>query len=242
MKTVGIIQARCGSTRLPRKILMDLGGEPMLARVVARLRRAEGLDMVVVATTTDAGDDEVETLCRGRNWACYRGCQDDVLDRYYQAAQEYEAQAVVRVTGDCPLIDPGVVDLVVGRLHAGRPAVDYVSNIAPTRTYPRGLDTEALTFAALQRTWREAKQPAFREHVTPYIHQHPELFVMQCVTHDRDFSRFRWTVDTAEDMELARRVYEHFGHDGFSWLDVLAAMEQHPRWQDINSHVRQKEI
>ncbi len=242
MKTVAIIQARCGSTRLPRKILMDLGGEPMLARVVTRLSRAVSLDVVVVATTTDAGNDEVEALCRRRNWACYRGSENDVLDRYYQAAQVYEAQAVVRVTGDCPMIDPGVVDLVVGRLHADLPAVDYVSNIAPTRTYPRGLDTEALTFAALQRAWREAKQPACREHVTPYIHQHPELFAMRCVTHDRDFSGFRWTVDTAEDMELVRTVYEHFGHDGFSWLDALSAMEQHPQWQEINSHVRQKEI
>ena len=176
MKTVAIIQARMGSTRLPGKVLLDLAGEPMLARVVHRVQRAASLQEVIVATTVQPADDAITQLCAGRGWPCARGSQDDVLDRYYQAATASQADVVVRITSDCPLIEPDVIDQVVGALLAGQPEVDYASNVQPPRTFPRGLDVEVIRFDALERAWREDVDPAWREHVTPYLYRHPERF------------------------------------------------------------------
>lgn len=242
MKVLAIVQARMGSTRLPGKVLRDLAGEPMLARVVARLSRAGRLAGVVVATTTQPADDAVAGLCRSRSWPVFRGREEDVLDRYYQAARAYAADAVVRVTADCPLIEPAVVDRVVREFAERQPEVAYVSNVVPTRTYPHGLDTEVFTFAALERAWREDANPTWREHVTPYLYRRPELFRIYCVCHDSDLSTMRWTVDTPEDWEFVNRVYRHFGHDRFSWHDVLALLEQRPDWQQLNRHVRQRTV
>lgn len=242
MKIVAIIQARMGSTRLPGKILLDLAGEPMLARDMHRLSRAQTLDEVVVATTIKSTDDAIVALCQKRNWPCFRGSEADVLDRYYRAAQEYQADVVVRVTSDCPLIEPEVVDRVVREFLERQPEIDYASNTAPERTFPRGLDTEVMSFEALARAWREDKNPAWREHVTPYIRRHPELFETYGVINDEDLSYMRWTVDTPEDLALVRRIYEHFGHDQFSWREVRAVLAQHPAWLEINREVHQKVI
>lgn len=242
MKIVAIIQARMGSTRLPGKVLLDLAGEPMLARDMHRLARAQTLDDVVVATTIKSTDDAIVALCQERNWPYFRGSEADVLDRYYRAAQEYQADVVVRVTSDCPLIEPDVVDRVVQEFLERQPEIDYASNTAPERTFPRGLDTEIMSFEALARAWREDKNPAWREHVTPYIWRHPELFETYNVLNEEDLSYMRWTVDTPEDLALARRIYEHFGHDQFSWHEVLAVLVQHPAWLEINRDVHQKVI
>lgn len=241
-KIIAIAQGRSGSQRLPRKILMPVEGEPMMARVIERLRRARSLSEVVVATTTDSDDDAVEELSATRGWNCFRGSHHDVLDRYYQAAKKYQADVVVRITCDCPLIEPEVVDRVVNAFVAQMPKVDYVSNVLEPRTYPRGLDTEVFSFAALERSWREGKLPLHREHVTPYIYQNPQLFRMQAVRHERDYSGHRWTVDTVEDMELVRRIYGHFGHDRFGWLEVLELLDQHPDWVAINRAIEQKKL
>ena len=159
MKTVAIIQARMGSTRLPGKALVDLAGEPMLARVVHRVQRASSVHEVMVATTVQPADDTIAQLCAVNGWPCTRGSQNDVLDRYYQAALASQADVVVRITSDCPLIEPEVIDQVVGALLAGQPAVDYASNVQPPRTFPRGLDTEAMRFDALRTRLARGRQP-----------------------------------------------------------------------------------
>lgn len=241
-RIVGIIQARTGSTRLPRKVLADLAGESMLGRTVQRLRRVRGVDEIVVATTTVPGDDAVAALCAERGWRCYRGSLEDVLDRYYQAAWRHGADIVVRITSDCPLLDPEVTGQVVDAFVERLPAIDYVTNGYPRRTFPRGLDTEVMRFSALTRAWHEADTPACREHVTPYLYQHPEVFRSYNVVNDADHSGHRWTVDTPEDLALVRRIYEHFGDAEFGWRDVLALLSQHPDWADLNRHVPQKTL
>ena len=242
MRIIAIIQARMGSTRLPGKVLLDLAGEPMLARDMHRLSRAQALNEVVVATTIKSTDDAIVALCQERNWPCFRGSEADVLDRYYRAAQEYQADVVVRVTSDCPLIEPEVVDRVVREFLERQPEIDYASNTAPERTFPRGLDTEVMSFEALARAWREDKNPAWREHVTLYIRRHPELFKTYGVINDEDLSYMRWTVDTPEDLTLVRRIYEHFRHNQFSWREVLTVLAQYPEWLEINRDIQQKVI
>jgi spore coat polysaccharide biosynthesis protein SpsF len=242
MRIVAIIQARMGSTRLPGKVLSDLGGAPMLSRVVSRVCRAVSLDDVRVGTTTGAEDDVIARWCAQHGCPCFRGSRDDVLDRYYQAARQAGADAVVRVTADCPLIDPGVIDRVVAEFRARQPLVHYASNVAAPRTYPRGLDTEVIRSDALSRAWAEDQDPAWREHVTPYVYRHPELFHTHAVRAGADYSAMRWTVDTAADREFARRVYGHFGDAPFSWQDVLALLGRNPEWLAINAHVEQKAV
>ena len=239
---VAVIQARTGSTRLPGKVLMDIAGEPMLARVVTRAARAETLDEVVIATTTLGSDDRVATLCAERGWPCFRGSEDDVLDRYYQAARLHHARHVVRITSDCPLIDPGVVDRVVGEFLDRQPGVDYACNFLPQRTFPRGLDTEVMNFRALEKAWREDDNPAHREHVTQYILRHPDRFRVHGVVNPADLSRHRWTVDTIEDLTLVRQIYEHFGNDSFSWEAVAGFLDGRPDLVAINRHIEQKVV
>jgi spore coat polysaccharide biosynthesis protein SpsF len=241
-KAVAIIQARMGSSRLPGKVLLGLAGEPMLARVVNRAQRAQTIDLVVIATTTEPADDVLVALCAARGWPCFRGSQDDVLDRYYRAAKEHEADLVVRITSDCPLIEPEIIDRVVRELHASRPPADYACNVLPHRTYPRGLDVEAFWFNTLKELWIEDENPSWREHVTQYLHHHPERFVIRGVLNDRDLSAMRWTVDTPEDFELVRLIYEAFGHDLFSWREVLRLLGENPHWLKINSLVPQKVV
>lgn len=241
MRVVAIIQARMGSTRLPGKVMTDLGGEPVLARVVARARKARLLDEVVVATTGLEADNVIVDFCAARGWPCFRGSEEDVLDRYFRAATAFGADIVVRITSDCPLIEPEVIDLVVQRFLDGG-SVDYASNTLPPRTFPRGLDVEVMAFAALATAWREDDNPAWREHVTPYIYRHPEKFRLLSVTNEEDYSHMRWTVDTAEDLAFVRKIYEHFGAQDFAWRDVLRLLEDHPEWLEINRHVRQRQV
>ncbi|WP_422931562.1 cytidylyltransferase domain-containing protein [Singulisphaera sp. PoT] len=241
MKVVAIVQARLGSTRLPRKVLQDLDGEPMLARVLNRLQRARLVDQVVVATTTEARDSPLVEWCESSGWPVFQGSETDVLDRYLGAAKAFNADVVVRITSDCPLIDPGVVDLVVKALLIRQPPLDYVSNIL-TRTYPRGLDTEAFRHAALESAWIEDQDVSSREHVTPYLYRKPGRFRLGGVENEKDVSHLRWTVDTAEDLELIRRIYETFGHDEMSWREVLDLIERNPEWSEINRHIEQKVI
>ena len=235
-RIVAIIQAHMGSTRLPGKVLKGLAGKPVLTRVVNRVRRANLLDEVVVATTTKPGDDVLVDLCKSEGWPWFRGSEEDVLDRYYRAAKQFSADVVVRITSDCPLIEPEVTDLVIKEFIEAKP--DY----AHTRNYPRGLDTEVFSFDVLERIWNEDKNPAWREHVTPYIYRHPEKFSIKAVCNDEDLSFMRWTVDTQEDLEFVRRIYDHFGHDLFSWREVLDLLKEHPEWLEINKHIVQKTL
>lgn len=240
MRVVAIIQARMGSTRLPGKVLEDVGGRSMLSRVVRRTRRASTLDEVVVATSTASQDDPILLECRRLGIGCFRGSEADVLDRYFGAAEAYRAQSVVRVTSDCPLIDWSVIDRVVSAFREGRP--DYASNTLE-RTYPRGLDTEVMTREALARAWCEASEPYERVHVTPYLYRHPELFRLLPVIGERDASAARWTVDTPEDLLFVRTVYQRFGDtDRFSWQDAWTLVDREPELAKINGHIQHKRL
>jgi spore coat polysaccharide biosynthesis protein SpsF len=240
MSTLAIIQARMGSRRLPGKVLLDLGGATVLARVVRRLARSEQISQIVVATTGAPADEAIVSECQRLQVSYFRGSEDDVLDRYYQAARSHPAGAVVRVTSDCPLIDPKLVDETIRVFRDNR--ADYASNVFP-RTYPRGLDTEVFTSAALERAWREAREPSEREHVTPFFYEHPEIFRLSSVSGDVDHSHYRWTLDTPEDLELLRAIYSRFdNHGDFSWQDVIALMEREPDLAELNSQVLQKSL
>jgi len=250
-----------GSSRLPGKVLLDIAGQPMLARVVERTRQARKVDEVVVATTTDPSDDAVVALCQRRGYPYYRGSLYDVLDRYYQTAKTFGAEVIVRITADCPLIDPGVIDRTVQEFMLA--GVDFAANRLPPpwrRTYPIGLDTEVCTFAALERAWREADLPHHREHVMPYLYEPAtsnqqlpggslfSTFRVLVVNHDVDGDRkslghLRWTVDTAEDLNLIRQIYAHFpGRDDFTWLDVLELVQHNPELGQINADVQHKTL
>jgi spore coat polysaccharide biosynthesis protein SpsF len=241
-QVVGIIQARMSSKRLPGKVLKMIQGQPMLARVVERARMAETLDKVVVATTNDPSDDPVAELCQERGYPFLRGNLYDVLDRFYKPAQTFGADVVVRFTGDCPLLDPGLVDHTVREFF--RTGVDFAANRLPPphhRTYPIGLDTEVCTFEALECAWRYAEKPYQREHVMPYLYEEEERFKVLHVQHEEDYGSLRWTVDTPEDLEVVRKMYSALGdREDFSWLDVLDVFRAHPEWAEINARVQHK--
>jgi spore coat polysaccharide biosynthesis protein SpsF len=238
MKVAAIIQARMGSTRLPGKVLMDLGGETTLSRVVRRLLRAASLQEVAVATTGADKDKAIVEACRRMGVACVTGSEQDVLDRYLQAAEKLGTQVIVRITSDCPLIDPELVDQVVESLierHA-----DFCCNVLP-RTYPRGLDAEAFTKEALEKTWEVSDQPHQREHVTPLFYERPDLFRLATVRGQQEWSQYRWTLDTPEDLLLIRAIYSNFeNRDDFTWREVVTLMQDSPELAAINAHVVQK--
>lgn len=229
-----------GSSRLPGKVLMPLLGAPILTRVVERMRRATLVDEVVVATTRLPADDAIAELAADSAWALVRGSETDLLERYLAAASAHDADVVVRITSDCPLVDPDLVDDVVrARSESG---ADYAANNLEPRTYPRGLDVEAFTMAALERAGVDDASPASREHATPYIYRHPEIFRLFRVASNENASHHRWCVDTPEDYELVRRLYEVLGSGDFGWRDALAVMRTHPDWASLNQHIVQKTV
>ena len=223
--TLAIIQARMGSSRLPGKSLAEIDGHPMLWHVIDRIRDASLIERVVVATSEDPSDDPIAEFCKQEDIPFFRGSEHDVLDRFYQAACRYPAETLVRITADCPLIDPDVIDAVIRKYQAGD--FDYVSN-AMRYTYPDGLDTEVFSFAALQRAWREAEKPSEREHVTPYL----RTGLFRTANVESDFpvphGQYRWTVDEAGDLEFVRKVFSTFSRRKFGFRDVLQALKEKP--------------
>ena len=233
---LAVLQARTGSTRLPGKVLMPILGEPMLVRQIERVRRCRRIDQLMIATTVDIEDDSIATLCMKLDLPCFRGSRDDVLDRFYQAAADYHPQHLVRLTGDCPLADPEIIDACIAlHLEGG---YDYTSNIQPP-SYPDGLDVEVMTFTTLQNAWEAADTVMAREHVTYYIYQHPELFKIANLENELDLSSLRWTVDENEDFEFVTRVYQALYPDNpaFDLHDVLALLDKSPGLRQINSHL-----
>jgi spore coat polysaccharide biosynthesis protein SpsF len=243
VNTVIIVQARMTSTRLPGKILKPVLGKSLLEYQIERLHRVHQANALCVATTVNDSDEPVVTLCQTLKIPTFRGSEADVLGRYYGAAQAAQADAVVRVTSDCPLIDPAIVDEVITTYLQRAEHVDYVSNTLE-RTYPRGLDVEIFPFNVLEQAHREATQPEEREHVTPFIYRHPERYRIAQVKQVMDHSIERWTVDTPEDFELIRRVIEALypNTPEFNQTDVLALLDTHPDWRAINADVEQKAI
>ena len=239
---IAIVQARMGSSRLPGKVLADIGGKPMLARVVLRVRRARLLDQVIVATTTDPSDDPIEAYCMSAGFPCFRGDPYDVLDRYYKAALLFRADPIVRITADCPLIDPGEIDRTVLTFLDNE--VDFAANRLPPplkRTTPIGMDTEVVSFEALSRTWREAEAKYAREHVMPYLYEEKGRFKTLLVQHEPDLGHLRLTVDTTKDLILIREIYVAFGNrDDFTLLDILRLLDEEPQLSAINADVPHK--
>jgi len=238
MKTVAIIQARMSSSRLPGKIMTDIAGKPMLQHVINRVQKARMLDLVLVATSENEEDDVVARFCHETGISCFRGSLDDVLDRYYQAAKYVKASVIVRITADCPLLDPHVIDKVVMIFSKGN--FDYVSNIIEC-TYPDGLDTEVFSLRALEYAWQKAKLKSEREHVTPYIRKHPEIFRMANVSHTENVSSMRWTVDEPQDLDFIRIVFKHIGNSDFCMEEVLNLLKQHPEICIKNANIKRNE-
>lgn len=246
MKTIAIIQARMGSTRLPGKVMKQLCGKTVLAHVVSRVQACPLVDEVVVATTTLPADDVIvdEAEKCGAKW--FRGSEENVLERYYLAAKEYQADVVVRVTSDCPLFDPEVLSEMLDYFKTETSQglnIDYLSNCM-NRSYPRGLDAEVFTFNTLAKAYKEANKPYEQEHVTPYIYEHPEIFSLHGQTWDEDFSHYRWTLDTEDDWKLICEIYSALYKEGeiFTTNEALTLLEARSDLAKINAHVKQKQL
>jgi spore coat polysaccharide biosynthesis protein SpsF len=241
VKKTAIIQARMGSTRLPCKIMKDIEGKPMLWHVVNRLCYSKLLDSIVISTTTMKIDDQVESLCKENKFLCFRGSENNVLDRYYKTASLYKADIIIRITSDCPLIDPAIVDLVINEYLYSN--ADYASNTIE-RTYPRGLDTEVFSYGVLKRCWNEAKEQYQREHVTPYVHENKQLFRLHNVKNKKNLSNLRWTVDEKADLRFVREIYKRFYKKKYIFLlkDILNILKKEPDLSLINKEVKQKHV
>ena len=227
-----------GATRLPGKVLLPLGESTALEAELARVRRAKTVDKILVATTTEAKDNELAEHLKKIGQEFYRGSENDVLDRYYRAAKSAGAKdedAIVRLTADCPVIDPAVIDEVVGKYLQG--GYDFVSNSLEPYSYPDGMDTEVFSFENLERAAREATMPSHREHVTFYFWQNPDKFKIYYRKYEKDLSKYRLTLDTPEDYELIKSVYEHFIDKDFDMQEVITFLDQHPDIKKINASI-----
>lgn len=243
MKVVAIIQARMGSTRLPGKILMNVLDKPLLEYQIERVKRAKFIDQIVIATTINETELPIIDLCERLGISYYRGSEEDVLSRYYESATQYNADIVVRLTSDCPIIDPVIIDKVISAYLTEKDIVDYASNTLK-RTYPRGMDIEVFSFEALERAYLNAESKSEKEHVTPYIYQNPNDFNLFSVVNESDESRHRWTVDTIEDFMLIEKIILSLYKNNalFTINDVVKLLKQNKDWIKINSYVVQKGI
>ena len=239
MRRVVVVQARMTSTRLPGKVLADLGGYPLLAQMLRRLVRCRRVDDFVVATTTNAPDNAVVEVAKAEGVRWFRGDEHNVLSRFLGAAREAHADMILRITADCPLIDPEQVDRVIEALETN-PSFDYAANVVE-RTFPRGLDTEALHRDTLERIGRLAVSASAREHVTYCVRERPDLFLVCSVRDSQDNSDLRWTVDTPIDLVMMRRLYAELalGDHLFDYPRILSYVRRHPEISAINAHVEQ---
>lgn len=240
MKVVTVIQARMGSTRLPGKVMLQLEGKTVLAHVVERCKAISLSSEIVVATTTKAQDNIINIEADKLGVLCHRGSEDDVLSRYYEAAVSRNADVIVRVTSDCPLLDPDISNLTIEKF-LSIAGMDYCDNVTE-RTFPRGLDTEVISFSALERAYNEAQREDEREHVCHYIYEHPEWFKLTTFSGEDNLSNYRWTLDTEEDWKLIQEIYRQLYIPGevFSWKECIKLMERNPHLIKINANVEQK--
>ncbi|OHB70604.1 MAG: acylneuraminate cytidylyltransferase [Planctomycetes bacterium RBG_16_43_13] len=243
MKTVIIVQARMTSRRLPGKVLRTVLNKPLLEFQIERFKRVKLADEIVIATTINETDIPIVSLCERLSIPYYRGSEDDVLARYWEAAKAYKADLVVRITSDCPLIDPSVIDSVIQFYLYNSNNCDYVSNVL-VRSYPRGMDTEVFPFFVLDEAFQESTDKTDLEHVTPFIHRQPQRYSLANVFYTEDQSQHRWTVDTPEDFELIKKILENLYpvNPKFSLEDVLNLLKSYPEWSNINAHVEQKKL
>ena len=239
-KIVAIVQARMGSTRLPGKVLKEVLSRPLLSYQIERMAQSRLIDELVIATTPNSNEPIIE-LCKKENVSYFIGSEKDVLERYYLAAKQHQADIVVRMTSDCPLIDADIVDNVINMYKNNN--FDYVSN-TQIRTFPRGMDTEVFSFSALERAYKEAKIEYEHEHVTPYLYLNAEKFKIGQYIQDQDFNEIRLTVDTPEDSELIKRLFEKLYpiNSKFSLEDILEVLKENPSWLEINKEIVQKKL
>jgi len=238
MKTVAIVQARMGSTRFPGKVMQTVGAVPMIELLLRRLARAHEIDQIILATSVDPRNRPLIEHVSSLGYVVCEGSENDVLDRYYHAAATVGCDAVVRITGDCPLIDAGLVDRIVAAFKTA--GADYASNTAPA-TYPDGLDTEVFSLQTLKTAWLDAVRPHEREHVTPYMRESGRFQTVN-VAHTEDFSSERWTVDEAPDLEVIKRIFSHFAPRwDFDWLDVIQLRQLKPEFFSANRHLMRNE-
>ena len=237
---LAIVQARLSSTRLPGKVLMPILGRPMLWWQLERVKLAKNIDRLVVATSDQSEDRQLVDMCREFGIECFCGSLDDVLDRFYRAASHYDADHIVRLTGDCPVADPQVIDAVIECYRSGN--CDYASNISPP-TFPDGIDVEVMRFDCLGQAWSEAKLTSQREHVTPFIWQQPRRFKLANYSNETDYSHLRWTVDEPEDFEFITKVYEALypTDSGFSMSRILSMLEKRPDLCELNAGFERNE-
>jgi spore coat polysaccharide biosynthesis protein SpsF len=239
MKVTAIIQARMGSTRMPGKTLKDILGKPMLWHMTNRLKYSRYIEKIVIATTSRERDKVILEFADKYGLGSFAGSEEDVLDRYYQAAQKYGGETIVRVTSDCPLIDPQITDGIIKHYLDNRNKLDYV---ATGLSFPDGLDTEVFSFDALKKTWHEAKMASEREHVTPYIRISGKFRIdtVQCA---EDLSRMRWTVDDERDFHLVSEIFNNLYKDGeiFYMKDILDFLKRRPKLLDLNKQTTRNE-
>ncbi len=238
-----IVQARRGSSRLPDKVLMDIEGKTMLGWVISRLKNSRLTDDIIIATTTNENDDAIveEALKYGVKY--FRGSEDDVLDRYYQTAKHFNVEIVGRITSDCPLIDPALIDEVLSYFLENIDKYDFCANTLK-RTYPRGIGFSFVKFPALEKAWKEAKQPYERVHVMPYIREHPRIFKLCSYEKEGEpLDNLRWTVDTEDDLKFVREIFKRLKNpEKAPWTEILRIIENEPELININKHVKQKEL
>jgi len=233
-----IIQARMGSSRLPGKVLMNSGnGMPLLYYVINQLRHCSKVKNLVIATTTNQEDDEIEKFADNNSVDVFRGKEKDVLDRYFQCAKKYSFSTIVRITADCPLIDPQIVDKVIEQFFSGN--YDFATNTL-TRTFPIGTDVEVFSFSALKRTWESAQLPSEREHVTPYLRNERNFKIIN-VQNDKNISSLRLTVDRIEDFELIKQILKNISVNPIHLGDVLELFSRKPELIEINKHIDNNE-
>lgn len=240
MNVVCVIQARIGSTRLPKKVLLKLCGKTVLEHVVSRVKQSNRISKIVVATTNQRENDAIVQLCKKMKVGIYRGSENDVLDRYYQAAKMFKADHVVRITADCPLIDPKIINDVI-KLHLQKKA-DFTSN-ALEITLPDGQDTEVFTFKTLKKTWKDSKLASEREHVTIYMEKNPKIFKIVSFKYREDLSKKRWTLDEPRDYEFIRIIYNHLYKKNhlFGMDEVLSFLKLHPNLENITKGIVRNE-
>jgi len=239
---IAIIQARTGSTRLPAKILKDVCGRKLLEHEILRVKRSNLIDKIIVATTDKAEDDVVASIAEKTGVDIFRGSENDVLDRYYQVASKFPDPIVVRLTGDCPVIDHEIIDLVIDYYLKNKEKYDYVSNVRPA-TYPDGMDVEVFSFSALAKSWQEAKLPSEREHVTGYIGKNPQIFSIGNFENKDDLSELRMTIDEEADWQLIKNIYSDLypKNEDFSLNDILILLKNHPEYVKINQNIIRNE-
>ena len=240
-ENISIIQARMGSSRLPGKVLMKIGIRPILQWVAERVEKALLVDKVIVATSDNKQDDSIEQLCRRLGIDCFRGSEDNVLERYYEASKKYKADSIVRITSDCPLIDPEIIDEII-KVHFSH-RNDCTMNDTDN-SYSRGLDVEIFNFEALEKAYLNAKKNYQREHISPYIYEHPEMFRIERIEARGIFKRpeYRFCVDTRDDFELVNKIYQMLVNSKkhISARNIIELLDFHPELAVLNSHVRQK--